>query len=261
MQRFVEIPVGQEKLTACLHLPGEPVAGGKPGPMVICCHGLTGTRVGSAYRFVRIARRLEEIGIATLRFDFRGCGESDGRFEDVTIQSLCEDLLAVLTSSYELSGGNFLKIGLIGSSFGAYTASLVAPSISGLRCLAFIAPVADPKALAARDMPPEAWQHLESKGWVDHHGLPLGKGFFDSMGDKDVPSVLAEVGRPVLIFHGRGDRQVPIDQGRAYEAAFMAKGVHVQFEAVEANDHGLRNVLTCRRIEDAMVEWFGEFLR
>lgn len=258
MQRFLEIPVSNQKLAACHH---QPSSGGPAAPMVICCHGLTGTRVGSAYRFVQIARRLEELGIATLRFDFRGCGESDGRFEDVTIPSLCEDLRAVLNAAYEMAGGNFLKIGLIGSSFGAYTASLVAPTISGLRCLAFIAPVSDPKALAARDMPSEAWEYLKKKGWVDHHGLPLGKGFFDTMGHEDVPGMLAAVGRPVLIFHGTGDRQVPIEQGRAYEAALITANVHVKFAAVDANDHGLRQVVTCRRIVDDTTAWFGEFMR
>lgn len=258
MQRYLEIPVERQSLAACLHLPA---GGTSAASMVICCHGLTGTRVGSAYRFVQIARRLEELGIATLRFDFRGCGESDGRFEDVTLPSLCEDLRAVLAAAYEMAGGNFLKIGLIGSSFGAYTAARVAPTVSGLRCLAFIAPVSDPKALAARDMPPEAWEHLRKVGWVDHHGLPLGKAFFDSMVNEDVPSALAALERPVLIYHGTGDRQVPIEQGRAYEAALLAANVHVQFEAVDANDHGLRSVRTCRRIEEGMAAWFAEFLR
>ena len=79
MQSYIEIAVGVEKLAACLHTP-EPGRFGSAAPVVVCCHGLTGTRVGSCYRFVTLARRLAERNVASLRFDFRGCGESGGVF-------------------------------------------------------------------------------------------------------------------------------------------------------------------------------------
>lgn len=32
-----------------------------------------------------IANHLQEAGIASIRFDFNGCGQSEGRFEDMTV--------------------------------------------------------------------------------------------------------------------------------------------------------------------------------
>ncbi len=43
---------------------------------------------------VRISRALAERGIAVLRFDFTGLGESDGDFADTNFSSNLEDLVA-----------------------------------------------------------------------------------------------------------------------------------------------------------------------
>ncbi len=144
MQTFLEIPVGHQKLAACLHRPGSDRAPGPPVSVVICCHGLTGSRNGTGYRMVGLGRRLVAENMACLRFDFRGCGESDGRFEDLSAATLLEDLHAVVAALDRLPGCDSASIGLLGSSFGAFTAAGAAGQIGGgLRCLAFWAPVAD----------------------------------------------------------------------------------------------------------------------
>jgi uncharacterized protein len=45
---------------------------------------------------VRLARALAQEGIITLRFDFMGLGDAEGRFEDSSFQTYCEDLGAAL---------------------------------------------------------------------------------------------------------------------------------------------------------------------
>ena len=47
-------------------------------PIVILCHGFTGNRNGGLER--GIAHELESLGIASIRFDFNGHGESEGEF-------------------------------------------------------------------------------------------------------------------------------------------------------------------------------------
>ena len=81
MQTYLDVAVGEEKLAVCLHMP-QRSRPGKSVPVVVCCHGLTGTRVGTCYRFVTLARELARHHIACLRFDFRGCGASDGLFSE-----------------------------------------------------------------------------------------------------------------------------------------------------------------------------------
>ena len=43
MLTFLEIPVGAQKIVTSFHRP----TGARAAPLVICCHGLTGTRVGT----------------------------------------------------------------------------------------------------------------------------------------------------------------------------------------------------------------------
>jgi len=259
MQSYLDIPVAGQNIAACLHLPAAASAA-TPAPVVICCHGLTGTRVGSCYRQVAVARQLEAEGIATLRFDFRGCGESDGRFIDLTPASLVEDLLAVLASLQDLPTCDTGRLGIVGSSFGAFTAAQACAQMTGLRCLVFWAPVADLRQLMKEQMPPAAWRLLRERGWVDHHGLPLGRAFFEQAPQEDGPTRLARHPQPLLIFHGTGDRQIPFEHAAAYAKAVQATGRAVHLEALDTEDHALRGVELNERIIRESAAWLRRHL-
>ena len=60
-------------------------------PVVLNLHGFGGSLSGYKYAHTHLARVLEANGIACLRFDFYGCGESDGEFEEMTFTGLLED--------------------------------------------------------------------------------------------------------------------------------------------------------------------------
>ena len=79
-----ELPVSfkseGKQLVGMLHLPDK-----KKAPCVIMCHGYQGNKFGNHKRvFVKTARYFAKNGIASLRFDFLGCGDSEGRPEEVT---------------------------------------------------------------------------------------------------------------------------------------------------------------------------------
>lgn len=256
---FLKIPVGSQALAACLHTPAGP---DPPWPLAICCHGLTGTRFGSCYRFVQLASALARQGAACLRFDFRGCGESDGRFVDVTLTTLQEDLVAAIRAMDGTEGCDTSRLALVGSSFGAFTAARVTPGLGpAVRALVLIAPVSRPGVLIERGMTESAWQHLRDRGWIDHHGMPLGRGFIDQAMKADGPSALADLKASLLIFHGAGDRDVPIDQGRAYASAARSAGSSVQFIEVDSNDHGMRGVEHTRLIVDTSASFILSHLQ
>ena len=60
-------------------------------PVLINIHGFGGTRGGYNGLHTRMARTLAANGIACVRFDMYGNGESDGEFSDMTFTSLLED--------------------------------------------------------------------------------------------------------------------------------------------------------------------------
>jgi hypothetical protein len=209
---------------------------------------------------VDLGRRLVGENIACLRFDFRGCGESDGRFEDLSPATLLEDLHAVVAALDRLPGCDPTRIGLMGSSFGAFTASRAAREISMLRCSVFWAPVADVHRLIEPRMSEEAWAFLREHRWVEHHGLRLGACFFEEITEAGAPGLLAEAGRPVLIYHAAGDTQVPIDHGRAYQAALSRADVEVRLESIDTEDHAMRSLAATELILEGTVAWFRRFL-
>lgn len=259
-QAAIRIPIESDFIAGTLYSPRPGRTDRRP-PIVVCAHGLTGSRMGSCYRFVLLGRQLAERGIACLTFDFRGCGESAGRFIDVTCDQLQRDLLAVIGWLVDREGVDASRVGLCGSSFGAFTAARAARRVPGLKTLVFWAGVASPLRLFERAMTDDAWRLLDAQGWLDHRGSPLGKPFFDLDKDADDgPAALASAARPLLIFHAEGDTEVPIDQSEAYRDALHEVGVKVRLERLALDDHGMRDVKVNDRIIAESVAWFESML-
>jgi uncharacterized protein len=114
------IPVPGGSLAALVHLPTR-----LPAATVVCCHGLRSSKDSS--KFAAIAEDLCQAGIAAVRFDFSGCGETRAAMEDSLLGSRRRDLLAVMAFVKEQSWYNG-HLGLIGSSLGGYLALVVAAS-------------------------------------------------------------------------------------------------------------------------------------
>ncbi|MGB6162732.1 MAG: alpha/beta fold hydrolase [Pseudonocardiaceae bacterium] len=65
--------------------------------------------------FTRLAAGLAEAGVASLRFDLRGHGESEGRQEDLTLAGVLGDIRAAVT--LVRSEASTQRVALLGTSF------------------------------------------------------------------------------------------------------------------------------------------------
>ena len=122
---------GGPRLEAWLGLV-EPVRGG----LVLCHpHPLYGGDMDNPV-VIRAAEVARETGLATLRFNFRGVGGSEGSHDKGRGEQ--DDVRAALaTLRARLAPG---PLGLAGYSFGAWVASRVAVAAAGLAALGLIAP-------------------------------------------------------------------------------------------------------------------------
>jgi uncharacterized protein len=95
----------------------EPQADG-PVPTVLMLHGFASQKdeVGDMYK--RLAAALGERGIASLRIDFRGWGESEGGMENSTVTGMVEDAATAYAYLLEQSFVDPARIGLLGFSLG-----------------------------------------------------------------------------------------------------------------------------------------------
>ena len=74
-----------QRISGILHLPES-----EHPPCVIASHGLLSSK--DTEKYTALGERLAREGLAMLRFDFRGCGESEGRMEESTVSGRIADL-------------------------------------------------------------------------------------------------------------------------------------------------------------------------
>ena len=89
--------------------------GKRPG--LVLCHGFGGSCRGAGHP--ELAKALEQAGYAVLRFDFRGCGQSEGRRGDVIVDEEIADLHHALDFLATQPSVDAAHIGVIGASLGA----------------------------------------------------------------------------------------------------------------------------------------------
>lgn len=98
-----------------LHLVGTLVTPHVPSHRaVVLMHGGGVTREEGGF-FTRLAAGLGEAGLASLRFDLRGHGESEGRKECLTISAILNDIRAAIAHIREMTGAQ--SVSLLGTSF------------------------------------------------------------------------------------------------------------------------------------------------
>jgi pimeloyl-ACP methyl ester carboxylesterase len=102
-------------------------AGGRVRRPAVCfLHGFTGDKTEEGRLFVLAGRALADAGLHVLRFDYRGNGDSDGDFDDMTLVSTVEDARAALRFLRRAPGVDGKRIALVGLSLGSVVAQLIA---------------------------------------------------------------------------------------------------------------------------------------
>ncbi|HOO31599.1 MAG TPA: alpha/beta fold hydrolase [Thermotogota bacterium] len=119
-------------------------------PAVVIFHGFTGQKnemdvTGTEEAmFEMTARQFAENGIASLRIDFIGSGESEGRWEDTTFSSQIDDAMAAITYLQSLPQINPERIAVLGLSQGGLVAACTASRDSRVKTAVLWSPVAVP---------------------------------------------------------------------------------------------------------------------
>ncbi|MGW2332233.1 alpha/beta hydrolase [Streptomyces sp. NPDC001700] len=226
-----------------LHLVGTLVRPDAPGSRgVVLVHGGGVTREEGGF-FTRLAEGLAEGGVASLRFDLRGHGESEGRQEELTLASLLNDIRAAIAFVRETAGVQ--DVTLLGASFGGgVCAYYAAKRSSDLSRLVLFNPQLDYKwrTIDTRSywvddsISEEAAQRLSEDGFIQftptlRHGRPL----FNEVFWLHPHEVLGEVRAPTLMVHGTEDTFVPVGLSRAAVRKF---GGACELIEIEGAQHG-----------------------
>lgn len=206
----IEIPGTRGNIPATIQLPAKS-ARGEELPLVVLCHGFTGNRQGDGH-FAPLAEDLAAHGIATVRLDFAGCGDSTEPYANYTLANMAADVDSVIGYMQATYGTG--KTALVGHSMGGRLASLYSQlgqypvtalalwspaNGTGLQGLEFLSVdnFAAVEELAAR---------ADAEGSVAAWGVELSAAYIDGMRDSDPNAALQESGLPVLLTYSGNER-------------------------------------------------------
>jgi exosortase A-associated hydrolase 2 len=119
-------------------------AGRAPRSALLYVHPF-GEEKKSAHRaFVEAARALARLGVASLRFDLTGCGDSEGEFRDATLPLWIDDIASAWTELRRRAPDG--PPALLGLRLGGALAAQAAPRLDALAALLLWQPVVQGKA-------------------------------------------------------------------------------------------------------------------
>ena len=216
---------GQE-LAARLELPE-----GDPKGFALFAHCFTCNKNLTAVR--NIGRSLTNAGIAVLRFDFTGLGESEGDFANTNFSSNVEDLVCAanfLAENYQAP-----KI-LIGHSLGGAAVIFAANKIESVQAVATIGAPSDPKHVA--HLFASGIEEIEEKGEarlsIGGREFNIQKQFLDDINDKNMTATVRKMKKPLLVMHSPQDTTVGIENAaNIYRDAWHPKS----FITLDGADH------------------------
>ena len=238
------------KLAALLDLPmdDEPIACALMAHCFTCSKDYKGV--------ARVSRALAAEGVAVLRFDFTGLGESEGDFSDTTFSSNVADLVAAAGFlDRELEAPKIL----IGHSLGGAAVLQAAARIPSATAVATIAAPSSTGQLAGMIRSSNAEIDRAGEAEVAIAGRPfrIRKEFLDDLSATNMHEAIANLGRALMVFHSPLDTTVGIDHAmEIFEAAQQPKS----FISLDRADHLLSDADDARYVGWMIAAWARRFI-
>ena len=228
----VSIDGSKGKLAAIIQKPE--LQQGQRCPMVMLCHGFNGRKEGALFEL--IADSLMQHGIASIRFDFNGHGESEGDFVEMTVPNEIADAMCVYEYVRDLRYVS--EVAIVGHSQGGVVAGMTAGQAEpeSFAAVVLMAPAAVLRDDAIRGSTMGAtYDPLDPPEYVSLFGqLKLGREYIKSAFSLPIYETSARYQGPALIIHGTADRVVPYTYGERYHQIWPGS----EWVLLDAFDHG-----------------------
>lgn len=226
----------------------------KPAAYAIFAHCFTCTKNIKAA--ANISRALTRRGIAVLRFDFTGLGESEGDFADTNFSSNVEDLIAAADYLESIDAAPRM---LIGHSLGGAAVLQAALRIPSAKAVVTIGAPSSPDHLAHHLVSIEDRIERRGEAEIRIEGRPfrIKRQFLEDLRKTRMEAAVKALDRALLILHSPLDAVVGVDNaGKIFAAARHPKS----YVSLDRADH----LLSDRRDSDyagaVIAAWASRYL-
>lgn len=274
------------KLAGVVHTPPD-LRPGERRPAFLVLHGFGGNKEGRGQ--LVIAEQLADWGYIALRFDFRGCGESEGERGRILCMDQVRDTSNAVSYMASRPDVDSERVALIGSSFGAAVAIYTAGVDSRVAAVISSGGWGDGERKFRRQHPtPEAWERFtrileEGRCYRERTGKSLMVPRYDivpiperlrgnlsqgsimefpaetaqSMYDFRADDVVGKIApRPLLLLHSANDSVTPTEESiELFKRAKQPVELHLLSEV----DHfmfGEENSRVTRLVSDWLARYF-----
>ena len=248
-KKKIEFPNNSgEMLAGLLELPEAPAA------FALFAHCFTRSKDIAAAS--RISRSLAAQGVATLRFDFTGRGNSDGDFANTNFSSNVEDLVSA--ADY-LRQGYMAPAIWIGHSLGGIAVMIGAEHIQESKAVITIASPSNANHVRENFSVHEA--EIIDKGFTEvtlaGRTFIIKRQFLEDIEQYDRANHVATLGKALLIFHSPADTIVPIGEAALiYRHAKHPKS----FISLDQADHLLSKKEDAEYVASIIAAWVQKYI-
>ena len=203
-----------------------------------------------------IARTLANQGIAVLRFDFTGLGDSTGEFSHTNFSSNVQDVLA---AAQYLEQQYVAPSLLIGHSLGGSAVLAAAQELPFVKAVATIG--APATAAHLKHLFADSYHQLMQQSSVEvqlgGRKFNIRRQFIDDLEKYNSVAHIKALNKALLIFHSSADNVVSIDEAaRIYTAARHPKS----FVSLDHADHLLSDSKDAHYVADVLSAWVSRYL-
>ena len=242
---------GGETLAGLLELPGE---GDSIVAFALFAHCFTcGKDIAAASR---ISRALAARGIAVLRFDFTGLGNSDGDFSNTNFSSNIDDLVSAAEALQARYQAPHL---LIGHSLGGAAVLAAAARLPAVDAVVTIGAPATARHVTHlfSEQAGDIRRDGEARVTLGAREFRIQRQFLDDLDRYDSTEAIRELGAALLVMHSPLDDLVSIDEAaRIYQAALHPKS----FVSLDRADHLLSRADDAEYVATLVAAWASRYV-
>ena len=222
--------------------------------IVLLIHGFMSNKDSETN--LTLTKRFLSKGIATVRLDLFGHGESFGLFQKLTLSRCLHQVEGMIAWIKE---NGYEAISLVGSSFGGLIAIHTASKHPELVSLALKCPVSNYPILWQTRLGKSGMAAWEKDGlfsfiFDDKKGR-LEYGFYNDLLKVHTYTDAATIKSPTLIVHGDADEDVPVDQSiRLYDTLRIMRP-QKELVLIPGADHGFEKPEDFNQMIHRIEEW------